>query len=65
MDKAFVLAAADIENVDSNSNNIIFSNKDTELYVPAVTLSTKDNEKPSKLLSKGFEKSVDWDEYKM
>ena len=37
--------------------------KDRKLYVPAVALSAKDNEKLSKLLSKGFEGSVYWNEY--
>ena len=31
------------DNTDSDSNNIIFTIKDTNLYVPIVTLSTKDN----------------------
>ena len=54
------------ENDDANLdfNNIIFTIKDKKLYVPIVTLSAKDNEKLSKSLSKGFEKSVYWNEYK-
>ena len=43
---------------DANSNNIIFTIKDTKLYVPVVTLSAKGNQKLSNLLSKGFEGSV-------
>ena len=43
---------------------IIFTMKDTKLYVPAIILSAKDNQKLSKLLSKGFERSVYWNEYK-
>ena len=31
-------------NEDANANNIIFTIKDTQLYVPAVTLSAKDNQ---------------------
>ena len=46
-----------------NVNNI-FTIKDRKLYVPVVTLSAKDNNKLSKLLSKGFERSVYWNEYK-
>ena len=38
--------------------------KDTRVYVPVVTLSARDNQKLSKLLSKGFERSVYWNEYK-
>ena len=34
------------------------------MYVPVVTLSAKDNQKLSKLLSKRFERSVYWNEYK-
>ena len=49
-------------NVDSD--NIIFTIKDTKLYVPVVTLSAKDNKKLLKFLSKGFEKSVYWNKYK-
>ena len=59
-----VLSAAGAENNDTNSNNIIFSIKDTKLYVPVVTLSARDNQKLSKLLSRGFERSVYWNEYK-
>ena len=35
-----------------------------KLYVPVVTLSTRDNQKLSKLLSKGFERFVYWNDYK-
>ena len=34
------------------------------MYVPAVTFSARDNKKISKLPSKGFERSVYWNEYK-
>ena len=43
-----------------NVNNIIFTIKDTQLYVPVVTLLAKDNQKFSKFLSKGFERLVYW-----
>ena len=52
-------------NEDANVNNIIFTIKDTKIYVPVVTLSARDNQKLSKRLSKGFEGSVFWNEYKM
>ena len=55
-------AGADISN--ANSNNIIFTNKDTKLYGPIVTLSTKDSQNLSKLLSNGFERSAYCSEYK-
>ena len=41
---------------------LFFPSKTQKLYVPVVTLSAKDNQKLSKLLSKGFERSVYWDE---
>ena len=34
------------------------------MYVPVVTLSARGNQKLSKLLSKEFERSVYWNEYK-
>ena len=46
------------DNDNGNANNIIFTIKGTKLYVPVVVLSTGDNQKLSKLLSKGFERSV-------
>ena len=57
--KHCVLTAVGTDNNDANSNNIF---KDTKLYVPVVTLSARDNQKLSKLLNKGFEKSVHWNE---
>ena len=42
----------------------IFTIKDTRLYVPVVTLSARGNQKLSKFLSKVFERSVYWSEYK-
>ena len=45
-------------NEDANANNIIFTIKNIKLYVPVVTLSARDNQKLSKRLSTGFEKSV-------
>ena len=41
-----------------------FTIKDTNFYVPVINLSARDNQKLSKLLSKGFERSVYWNEYK-
>ena len=57
MDKTSVLGNEN-DNADANSDNITFTIKDTKSYVPVVTLTSKDNEKLSKLLSKGFQKSV-------
>ena len=59
-----VLCALGADNADdNNSNNIIFTFKDTKLYVPIVTLFVKNNQTLSKRLSKGFERSVYWNEY--
>ena len=62
------MSAAGNENESDNHNNntydIIITIKDTKLYVPVVTLSARENQKLSKLLSKGFERSVYWNEYK-
>ena len=35
-----------------------------EMYIPVVTLNTENNSKLSELLSKGFERTVVWNEYK-
>ena len=48
-------------NQDQNS---IFQITKGELYIPAVTLNTENNNELSRLLSKGFERTVIWNEYK-
>ena len=40
-----------------------FAITDTKLYVPIVTLKTKDNASLSKLLSKGFKRSIHWNNF--
>ena len=57
------MSAAGADNTNANPN-IIFTIKDTKLYVPVVTLSARQNKKLSKLLSKRFERSDYWNEYK-
>ena len=42
-----------------------FKITDAKLFVPIVTLKTKDNTKLSKLLSEGFRRSVYWNKYKV
>ena len=49
------VTGTDNANGNNDDNNIIFTIKDTNLYVPVVNLSARDNQKLSKLLSKGFE----------
>ena len=48
-------------NQDQNS---IFQITKSELYIPIVSLNTENNNKLSYLLSKGFERTVVWNEYK-
>ena len=61
--KCCVFSATRTDNANNNANNAndnntIFNIKDTKLKVPV------DNQKLSKLISKGFERSVSWNEYK-
>ena len=58
--KYYVLPAAGNDNVNSNDNDnkFVFTIKETKLFVPVVTLSARENQKLSKLLSKGLERSV-------
>ena len=49
---------------NNNNNNKTFQITSTKLYVPLVTLSTKDNVNLTKQLNEGFKKSVYWNEYK-
>ena len=58
------MSAASNANANDNDNKIIFTIKDTKLYVPVITLPARNNQKLSRLLSKGFERSVYWNEYK-
>ena len=55
--KHFVLPLGGNNNTDADVD-IIFTIRETKLYVPVATLSAKDNEKLSKHLSKGFEKII-------
>ena len=61
--KYCVLSAASADKTNVNPDNIMFNIKDTELCVHIVTLSARDNQKLSKLLSKGFDRSVCCNEY--
>ena len=47
------------------ANTATFKITDAKLYVPIVTLKTEDNTKLSKLLSKGFKRSIYWNKYKV
>ena len=62
--KYCVLAVTAIDSNNDNPNRIIFTINDTNIYIPVVTLLANDNQKLSKLLRKGFERSLYWNEYK-
>ena len=49
----------------SLAGNTTFTITDAKLYVPAVTLSTEDNTRLTKLLGEGFKRSVYWNKYKV
>ena len=61
-----VIYGADIYAGGDNVNNreTTFKTTSTKLYVPTVTLSTKDNVNLTKQLNAGFKRSVYWNEYK-
>ena len=48
----------------ANIRETTFQITSTKLYVPVVTLSTKDNVNLAKQLNEGFKRSVYWNEYK-
>ena len=50
-------------NAGAVANAATFKITDAKLYVPIVTLSAEANAKLSNVLSKGFERSVYWNEY--
>ena len=56
--KYCALSVTGADNKNTNSDNKFSTIKDTKLYVPVVTLSTRNNQKSSKLLSKETERSI-------
>ena len=50
--------------MSNNDGATTFKITGTKLYVPIVTLSTKDNVNLTKQLNEGFKRSVYWNEYK-
>ena len=52
------MSATGNDNANSNDDNIVFTIINTKLYVSVVSLSVRDNQKLTKLLSKGFEASI-------
>ena len=49
----------------ANANKTTFKITDAKLYVLIVTLSIEDNAKLSKLLGKGFQRSIYWNKYRV
>ena len=49
---------------DGNGGDVSFKITETKLYVPIVTLTTKDNVDLTKQLNEGFKRSVYWNKYK-
>ena len=49
---------------NANNRETTFQIRSTKLYVPVVTLSTKDNVNLTKQLNEGFKRSAYWNEYK-
>ena len=47
-----------------NNRETTFKITSTMLYIPIVSLSTKDNVNLKKQLNKGFKRSIYWNEYK-
>ena len=56
--------SGDNDNAGGDNRETTFQIASTKLYVPVVTLSTKDNVDLTKQLNEGFKRSVYWNEYK-
>ena len=52
------------DNDDDNNNDTTFKITSTKLYVPIITLKSKDNANLTKRLNEGFKRSVYWNKYK-
>ena len=53
-----------ISTANANDGNVVsFEIKKNKLYVPSVTLSTKDNTNLTKQLNEGFKRTVYWNKY--
>ena len=49
---------------DVSPTGVKFKIKDTKLYVPVVTLSTKDGNKFLEHLKSGFKRTIEWNKYR-
>ena len=45
--------------------NLTFTTTNTKLYIPVVTLSTKDNGRLLEQLKSGFKRIINWNKYKL
>ena len=61
----FTSAAIGADADATGADSATFKIADAKLYVPIVTLSAEENVKLSKLLSKGFKRSIYWNKYKV
>ena len=52
-----------LSSTDGDGGDVSFKITETKLYVPTVTLTTKDNLNLTKQLNEGFTRSVYWNEY--
>ena len=48
----------------NNPTNVTFKITDAKLYVPVVTLSTKDDNNFLELLKSGFKRTIKWNKYR-
>ena len=48
----------------NNATNAIFKIKDTKLYVPVVTLSAENDNKPLEQLKTRFKRTIKWNKYR-
>ena len=54
----------DTNNRGNSSTNTTFKIKDTKLYVPVVTLSAENDNKPFEQLKTGFKRTITWNKYR-
>ena len=50
--------------LSTDDGNAVFIINDTKMYVPVVTLSKEDNKDFTEQQNKGFQRSINWNEYK-
>ena len=63
--KYCVLASNSTDNIDTDCYKLFYYQRHKKLYVHVVALSAEEHWKLSRLLSKGWERSIYWNEEKM